>query len=636
MSELKPVCHAEKPTGRSCAILIGIDEYQNGIPKLENAVHDIDAVEEVLHRDHGYEVRCLRNTQATLAGINQLLAISLSAAISAAQPVAQPMAPPMAPPMPPARSGAPQDICKPALASRELSAVRNCINGAIPSELQMGGGATELVFQTIAQVVIDRATQSAWDLLTAQLRGWLGCQPNASSFAKTCGLLANLRMQELVAQPDSLLTAVAVDLLDVVKDQLPLAPDKNKIGTVPQHLAATLGATGDVLNVFVDSFKQNWKQDGMKDPVGAAGASFKQIMLDQLTQMAIHTTCESAMADSANWGSILPAAEWILGTCLLSTPSTETNFKARLAKCTIEASVKECHKADKDSAKQRVKDQVYEKRVKEYISIITNMMSDTKQVKWFLHLPFMVARDAPSSCLENPTTPDSFSCQQVDKALDALETLVFGIYGKDWIKITAGAADLLATLNGPAQKNKDAYLKALQVVTAISQLAYHSKDSPDDGKARRDVLENLMKSLVNRKNRVGWVLSLGGSFGVAAAYRAALNELGTAGLQAPFALPLGFGLQQYQAGHDCGFHLQVSVLDIGQYVAWEGKDFSVKPPNLQDAVSFSVNFGIWFGNRQIPIFVGPRFGVAPFARGGTPSLFAGGLFGAYVPFLDFN
>lgn len=60
--------------GQRCiAVLIGIDAYQSGVPMLRNAVHDVESVAKVLQQDHGYEVRLLRDAEATLAGIRSLL-----------------------------------------------------------------------------------------------------------------------------------------------------------------------------------------------------------------------------------------------------------------------------------------------------------------------------------------------------------------------------------------------------------------------------------------------------------------------------------------------------------------------------------------------------------------------------------
>ena len=60
-------------TGRKLAVLIGIDAYQHDIPALRNAVRDIETVGAVLRELYGYELRFIRNAQATLAALRELL-----------------------------------------------------------------------------------------------------------------------------------------------------------------------------------------------------------------------------------------------------------------------------------------------------------------------------------------------------------------------------------------------------------------------------------------------------------------------------------------------------------------------------------------------------------------------------------
>lgn len=73
---------SEQPAGRCVAILIGIDEYRNGVPRLRNAVRDTQTVAQVLREAHGYETRLALDEQATLAGLRDLLS-ALPAGLSA-------------------------------------------------------------------------------------------------------------------------------------------------------------------------------------------------------------------------------------------------------------------------------------------------------------------------------------------------------------------------------------------------------------------------------------------------------------------------------------------------------------------------------------------------------------------------
>ena len=61
------------------AVLIGIDGYRHGIPKLTTAVADADAVGRCLEEDHGYDVIRLLDGAATLEALRELLEVTLPA-----------------------------------------------------------------------------------------------------------------------------------------------------------------------------------------------------------------------------------------------------------------------------------------------------------------------------------------------------------------------------------------------------------------------------------------------------------------------------------------------------------------------------------------------------------------------------
>src|ERR1700675_4384764 len=67
-------CISMKGFDRSLAILVAIDRYQNGIPRLNTPVADATALGHVLKRLHGFEATVVANEQATGAGLRTVLA----------------------------------------------------------------------------------------------------------------------------------------------------------------------------------------------------------------------------------------------------------------------------------------------------------------------------------------------------------------------------------------------------------------------------------------------------------------------------------------------------------------------------------------------------------------------------------
>ncbi|MEM9088157.1 MAG: caspase family protein [Cyanobacteria bacterium P01_F01_bin.53] len=63
---------------RSLAVVIGIDQYGNGIAPLRTAVSDATAVANALRETHGYEVTTLLDEEAQLSKIIKKIRIIIS------------------------------------------------------------------------------------------------------------------------------------------------------------------------------------------------------------------------------------------------------------------------------------------------------------------------------------------------------------------------------------------------------------------------------------------------------------------------------------------------------------------------------------------------------------------------------
>jgi WD40 repeat protein/pimeloyl-ACP methyl ester carboxylesterase len=70
-----------KGFNHSYAVIIGIDQYSGGIPKLSNAVNDAKRISEILEQDHGYDVTTLIDEHATQLSIIELLTNDLGAKV---------------------------------------------------------------------------------------------------------------------------------------------------------------------------------------------------------------------------------------------------------------------------------------------------------------------------------------------------------------------------------------------------------------------------------------------------------------------------------------------------------------------------------------------------------------------------
>ncbi len=68
------------------AVVIGINDYHNGIPRLGTAKQDAEAIAAILERDYHYQVHLLTESQATSPNLQQWLATDLPAALDRVTP----------------------------------------------------------------------------------------------------------------------------------------------------------------------------------------------------------------------------------------------------------------------------------------------------------------------------------------------------------------------------------------------------------------------------------------------------------------------------------------------------------------------------------------------------------------------
>ncbi|MCY7277043.1 MAG: caspase family protein, partial [Phormidesmis sp. CAN_BIN44] len=66
----------------SLAVVIGIDDYRNGVPSLKTPVNDAQTLATILKDKHGYEVELLMNDEANCTALRNLLETELPKRLS--------------------------------------------------------------------------------------------------------------------------------------------------------------------------------------------------------------------------------------------------------------------------------------------------------------------------------------------------------------------------------------------------------------------------------------------------------------------------------------------------------------------------------------------------------------------------
>jgi hypothetical protein len=549
--------------------------------------------------------------------ISALAHVPAFAAPPAAAPAAAP--PPVAPP-PAAAAPAPLVPPGPIAGPAAYLANRLEIQKALEQHPLQGAEIAEEAIQVVAQVIADRATESGFSILRDRLRKDLGCDakpdPARPSFPNTCATL-KVRVQDLVAQPNLLVDSAIRDLLALAKMQLDAHAAEEK--TLAKEFQ--LGAGKIDLSQVLPQLIAAWRH------VGAAGAS--RVLGAQIQQALLEDGAQVACPVDATTHPALQAL-WIVGQCIVDAKG---NLKDAVAKCDVEAGIARCGASVKDP------DHVRELAT-DLLAAVAPNTDERERPKYF------VAFVMESAIIAN-ASGNAANKATVEQLLRGIDDVLIGIFDRNWPRVTLGSVSVLEATGQLRGVTGDfPGTRTYKLLSSIGAYASTYSTSGDDSDleaahaARKEIVEALVKSLVNRSDRIGGtVFSFGGTFGLGGAYRHSIRK-GTSGGFGPFALPIGFALDTYpESTEGCpwGFHLQVSFLDVGQYVKFEGGKADVQKPRAEDAVSVGIALGPWFGSREVPIWFGPYAGVSPFVRDdGTPSLFVGGLLGGYVSIIDLN
>lgn len=269
------------------------------------------------------------------------------------------------------------------------------------------------------------------------------------------------------------------------------------------------------------------------------------------------------------------------------------------------------------------------------------------------------AAHALSKCPNDPTPPIPI-CKLVDHAHTTIDAIIDG----DARAAIVSSVSLIE--DGLPDEQKERLKKVSAIVAAIASYAkaYPLKsDGTMDEKgiqanrdARKKAIEGLMDATTDRRQRSGaWVVSLGVNVGGLAGgrwfnaeeYRETRRSLSANPMYPQLSLPMGVAIQKLPSPmfgskrFGLGFHSQLTVLDLAQYVGYS-QDSKVTDPTWSTSLALGAQLGVLIGTSSDAFFIGPEFRYSPTmfpssngdGRAGVASIGFG--IGYYVPVFDFN
>lgn len=512
--------------------------------------------------------------------------------------------------------------------------------------------ATELL-AVVAEVAIDRAKAGAAQMVKEQLANTvcairyegndasIAQEPTAANprvFARVCGVLESLRIEEIASSSKVLARAVAADLSEFAFRKL-----------------------------------QSHFNDGLARPLLQ---SLKSMLLGYLEGKSVSTERDFQTM-------LLRLGRVTVDATPVAVTSTD-KFQEREWRCGIGvgfAVLRECLRRDSCSAEQLQASLTQELRdpspeCKGLTDRLDNEWRDlasilARAIDVFRPPPGVgasqTARTATNVVLDVLGRLPSAKQGEVDK----IRGLINAVFEKDYVAGIVSVSGLLvdtieehcaSIIDGGKSKcwgvTSDQVKKGLALLNGFVSYASTYDDAPRPGEEaktqaereklrhdeRKKAMEGLIDSATDRSNRAGrWVFSVGVGVGLTTGRVPKLSSsFGDDHTWVPsLTLPLGFAYQKLPGStFPFGLHFNAMVLDLGQYASVSKDANNVSDPSIGTAAALGLQAGVLIGKPTFSGLLALDFGYAPalkFPDSGKVGYWRLGVMaGTYVPFFDFN
>jgi hypothetical protein len=455
-------------------------------------------------------------------------------------------------------------------------------------------------------------------------------------FQNTCGVVQNVRIQDLTTSRDAILVALAIDLMNRMQKVLP-GEGKDTSWQVYSRLALqALGqdsteASGEAARIIMARMKVHAEQNLMLSPT-------KMTPSDKNDELYARIGKEPS--GSMTTSPVVAAVAAVL-RCRLIVAGGGADRGA----CPVEDFAVEML----DSEDLDLKQFAAQLAIKLGTASVPPKGTDGRT-----RLRAAVEAGFDAACYEASfPTALQLGCRSLDAEFAPTEELQLALSGMRALSLAALNGDAasfvrdFALVLAKIESNlPDAdRTRALRFVVAIANYGatYVSEQGKSDEELhaqRTKILESLVDEMTYRADRGGnWIVSVGGSLNMTGGARFPFEGPGPV-FSGPFSLLLGFGVD-YVPPKAVGFHVELAPMDLGQYLTWnaEGSGVEVLEPKPEALFAPTLAAGLSFG-RELPFVLTAFAGYAPSytnaSGSGGGSLTVGGSFGVYVPLLDLN
>lgn len=518
-----------------------------------------------------------------------------------------------------------------AIAVLNLDQTKHAVHRTEQQSATVGSiGALNEAVGALGAIVADRASSALLQRVSSHVQEWLHCshaEQEGSAFPRTCSYLRDIRLRDVVAAPERILGAMISDMLQLGLRELALLDNS--------------GVSSFLEAVVVPTLLQ--AVDGRLD-------EFSTLQLQNLLT-ELQRTHRSLTGDNS------PGAQALRGAFAAYTACMQHSEPAL---CPVAVIANEVSELDDSTVQRRASDlaahllaisTLQRREGDEQVPDVLGRIHQAADASVAVACLLAGNMDARCGHFESERRPGEDGNARVVWVLGHVRNLLHAGLERDGHAVLVASFGLVQGLmRGDADTQR-----AVRVLGSIVAYARSYRAASEAGtveatrEARKEILEAVVDEFTDRTDRAGdWVFSVGGSLRLfAGAQRTFGSDNDTFSLRSPLSLSLGFGVHRVP-GSGPGFGLELSILDLGQYLAFED-GLELRSPDVRDALAPSITVSLNWG-RQIPMFVGATLGYAPTLRQptqednmsgieedpGNGSLFFGLTFGAYVPLFDFN
>jgi hypothetical protein len=519
-------------------------------------------------------------------------------------------------------------------------------------------GLAEDALQAIGQIILDRATNAAFDLLKKRMLDFLkcnetGCSTDQWCFPETCKVIGNIRFQELVTARNVLYKGFIRDVFFNISKKI------DKLNLTGEEKQVMLLLKGIILDVLLEKLTNiNRPLDSIS--IGISTERFidffirrlkdhktikKEILNTSLAALTVWKARAELQGNKFNKASMKPFLDEILKNLggshpLLPSPGSNEYFRALKTADLLHESIVLAASVTSENMTNAWNDLLdilsetayyivapsdKSGKVKEYQEAKHDFINKTADLKNATHILF-ITEDILEGAINKDINTIIYTVSMVLKYYETIK------YKND-------------KANSKVAKLRRRAIKMIGVVLLYAQ-TYADKDL--DEQAAQAKRTQLISSLVtDRKVREhSGVFSFGGSLrGILQlnSWKKGIDEATgkKKSTYGPYSLAIGLGFDYY-LGKTLGIHLEFDIVDLGHFTSFDGGTGVVEKPRLSDVFAPSGTAGLFFDIGGYPLYIGGIYGYSPkyynaennIAKKGTLNF--GFTLGIYIPLFDFN